>query len=267
VPDVNQLPPADTAASAGTGLQPAADHAANQLPPVDAAAPAGTGWHAAADHPPTYVKLHDVSKRAAVPKRDLGIPFGGKDSIPAIIALRLLAPGGLWLAHIERRTHDGLDIPKRVRDVLQLDCPQAAGHHTFVVLQRMAYGGNSPAALGVRYLAAGEVTPEIEQAAAQNAQAQPVSSPQRNTQRGRARKRHRKVSICPQTGLPTNKRPKLVSLVALSASPAPQPGPVVQHAACAEAAAVPCGSGLSPSTLPFVASAHEGISCMCSSAL
>lgn len=266
VPDANQPPPADTAVSAGVNW-PAAFHAANQPPPVDAAASACAGWQPAADqdNPPTYIKMQHVSKRAAVPKRVVGIPFGGKDCVPILIQLRLLAPGGLLLSHIERRTHDGLDIPKRVRDVLQLDCPQAAGQATFVVLQRMAYGGEvKPTALGVRYLAASEVTPEIEQAAAHDAR---VSSPQRQQQGRRAPKRRRKASVCPQTGLPINKRPKKASLKTLSAGPAAQPRPVVEHTARAEAAAVPCGSGLSPSALPLVAFAHEDISCMCSLAL
>ena len=264
VPDASLPPPADTAASAVANLQPATDHAASQPPPVDPAASAGAGWQPTADqdHPPTYIKLHDVSKRAAVPKRIMGIPFGGKDSIPAFLALLLAAPGGLWLGHIERRTHDGLDIPKRMRDVLQLDCPQAAGQDTFVVLQRMTYGGEvKPAVLGVRYLAAGEVTPEIEQAAAQNAQS---SSPQRQQQGGRAPKRHRKASVCPQTGRKL-KRHKKASLQAMSAGPKVQMGSAAQHAASANAAAMPYGAP-SPSALPLVASALEGISWMCSSA-
>ena len=164
-----------------------------QLRLVQSAAPVRTGWRRARDHAAVHLSVKDVSKRILVPKRVLGMPFGGRSSIPMAIDLYLLASDSCWPQRtvVRPRSMDGLDIPKSARTemqreaqrealyrasstenlLLQLEQRQRPSCSDILVMQRMECDGVlSPNALGIGLLT-GDVPPEIRAEAEEHADA------------------------------------------------------------------------------------------------
>ena len=161
---------------------------ASQPPSMQTAASGGTGWEPASGHTALHIRVPDIDKRAHVPKRILSLLFGNRKSASQVIDLHLLAPGCRWLGrYVRQRSWDGLEILTAVRRQLQQHLQQATGERrcstNIVVLQPMQHNGQlSDHALGVALLAARDATPAIEMEADERAFGYVVQRPQHSSQ-------------------------------------------------------------------------------------